>query len=286
MSYNNDFEIENGELKKYHGNGGDVIIPDSVTSIGDWAFSGCSDLISITLPNSVTSIGEWAFNDCSALTSITIPVGVTGISDYTFSDCAALTSVTIPDGVTSIGNLAFSDCAELTSVTIPDSVISIGSNAFAGCRITSISLPDSVTSIGEEAFAGCYSLTNITIPNSITSIGEDVFSDCESLEYIICSMKTAEMLDDYLLTGTLGYFWEQYKNGNATEGDADFWIENIIDNIPDSFRALKNDIEFYRFALEECEITAKEAEDILKFTTSLECRAILLEYLKYKGTNS
>ena len=91
-------------------------IPDSVTSIGNYAFSYCSKLTSITIPDSVTSIDDWAFFYCSSLTSITIPDSVTSIDWGTFSDCSSLTSITIPDGVTSIGNYAFSDCSSLKDV--------------------------------------------------------------------------------------------------------------------------------------------------------------------------
>ena len=112
---------------------GNLIIPDSVTSIGDYAFYGCTGLASITIPNSVTSIGDFAFYNCSGLTSITISDSVTSISAYAFSGCIGLTSVTIPDSVTSIGNSAFSGCKGLTSVTIGESVTSIGNYAFSGC---------------------------------------------------------------------------------------------------------------------------------------------------------
>jgi len=110
-----------------------TIIPNSVTSIGTWAFLGCSSLTSITIPNSVTSIGEWAFNGCS-LTSITIPNSVTSIGNEAFRGCFRLTSITIPNSVTGIGGLAFDHCSSLTSITIPNSVTSIGNYAFDGCK--------------------------------------------------------------------------------------------------------------------------------------------------------
>ena len=143
------------------------VIPNdgSVTSIGDYAFSGCSGLTSITIPDSVTSIGESAFEDFHGLTSIIIPDSVTSIGDRAFSGCRGLTSITIPDSVTSIGDGVFSSCSGLTSITIPNSVTSIGEYAFSGCSgLTSITIPNSVTSIGEWAFSGCSSLESITIP--------------------------------------------------------------------------------------------------------------------------
>ena len=197
-----DFRIKKGVLVEYTGKGGDVVIPDSVTSIGEKAFWVCSNLTSITIPNSVTSIGESAFAGCSGLTSISIPDSVTSIGKFAFCGCNGLTDQTglvivrgvlysyegdaaeieIPDSVTSIGDEAFEGCSSLTSIALPDSVTSIGNNAFEGCSsLTSIALPDSVTSIGNGAFLDCNSLTSINIPDSVMSIGEEAFFGCEGL---------------------------------------------------------------------------------------------------------
>jgi hypothetical protein len=108
-------------------------IPDSVTSIGGWAFNGCIDLINITIPNSVTSIGIGAFSGCTSLADITIPNSVTSIEGFAFYGCISLAGITIPNSVTSIGDLAFSNCNSLTNITIPNSVTSIGDLAFSNC---------------------------------------------------------------------------------------------------------------------------------------------------------
>ncbi len=159
-----------------------VTIPNSVTSIGDWAFSDCIGMTSVTIPNSVTSIGDWAFRGCSRLTSVTIPNSVTSIGISAFDGCSGLTSVTIPNSVTSIGKYAFRDCSGLTSVTIGNSVTSIGDEAFRGCSgLTSVTIPNSVTSIGNYAFRDCSGLTSVTIPNSVTSIGDEAFRGCSNL---------------------------------------------------------------------------------------------------------
>ena len=190
-----------------------TIIPNSVTSIVDYAFSGCTGLTSVTIPNSVTSIGNNVFDGCTGLTSVAINspdiVGktytsssniknifgsqvtqyiiiigddVTSIGNSAFAYCSGLTSVTIPNSVTSIGNNAFYGCSSLTSVEIPNSVTSIGERAFSGCTgLTSITIGNSVTSIVDYAFDGCTGLTSVTIPNSVTSIGSWAFRGCTGL---------------------------------------------------------------------------------------------------------
>ena len=164
-----------------------TIIPNSVTSIGDWAFEYCISLTSIEIPNSVASIGNYAFSECSSLTSIQIPNSVTSIGNYAFSECSSLTSIQIPNSVTSIGGKAFYGCYSLTSIQIPNSVTSIEDSTFKYCSsLTSIEIPNSVTSIGVCAFSGCSSLTGIQIPNSVTSIGNWAFEGCESLTKITC----------------------------------------------------------------------------------------------------
>ena len=151
---------------------GDIVIPESITYNGS--------------KYSVTSIGDWAFSFCSGLTSVTIPNSVTIIGRYAFDGCISLTSVTIPNSVTSIGYYAFYDCCSLTSITIPNSVTSIGDGAFSSCSgLTSITIPNSVTSIGELAFSECSGLTSITIPNSVTSIGDNVLNRCDGIKNTI-----------------------------------------------------------------------------------------------------
>ena len=191
-----------------------TIIPDSVTSIGDYAFQN-SEITSITIPDSVERIGISAFYYCQNLTNITIPASVTSIGKGAFSNCSGVTSIgvdnnnpiydsrdncnaiiekgtlivgckntIIPDGVTSIGNNAFSDCS-FTNIVIPDGVTSIGDYAFGACsNLTNITIPDSVESIGDYAFGVCSNLTNITIPDSVESIGKYAFYYCENLSSV------------------------------------------------------------------------------------------------------
>ena len=163
-----------------------LVIPDSVTNIGDYAFSGCRSLTDIVIPDSVTRIGDGAFRGCKSLTDIVIPNSVTSIGDNAFEYCFSLSNLVIPDGVTSIEDNAFEGCYSLSSVVIPDSVSCIGFGAFENCSsLTDIVIPDSVTSIGGYAFGCCESLTDIVIPNSVTSIGDNAFWYCKSLSSVV-----------------------------------------------------------------------------------------------------
>ena len=162
----------NGELVT------NLVIPNSVTSIGESAFRGCSSLTSVTIPNSVTSIGYMAFWYCSGLTSIEIPDSVTSIGSYAFSGCIGLTSVTIGNSVTYIGIRAFEDCTGLTSV-VWDAKDCSTSGGF-GSQVTSFVFGNGVETIPAYCCSGM-NITSITIPNSVTSIRDNAFYDCSSL---------------------------------------------------------------------------------------------------------
>ena len=220
----------------------DLVIPNGVTSIGDYAFWYCGNLTSVTIPDGVTNIGEYAFYKCSNLTSITIPNSVASIGGSAFAYCSSLTSIIIPDGVRSISNFAFSDCSSLTSITIPDGVTSIDNDAFEYCRsLTSITIPSGVTNIGYHAFGGCSSLVDITIPDGITCIGSGTFSDTKIYNdesnwengvlyignYLICAKNT--LSDKYTIkAGT-----------SAIVGGAFSSCSNLTDvTIPDSVTSI------------------------------------------------
>ncbi len=130
----------------------------------------------------VTSIGDYAFSDCESLTSITIPTSVTDIGDYAFSSCKSLVSMEIPAGVTHIGFGAFSGCEALADIDIPASVADIEDYAFSGCKsLADIKLPTGITHIGLGVFFGCEALADIEIPASVTKISLGAFTDCKSL---------------------------------------------------------------------------------------------------------
>ena len=171
-----------------------LTIPSSVTEIDESAFEGCSGLTSLTIPSSVTWIGRSAFEGCSGLTSLTIPSSVTSISKSAFDGCSGLTSLTLPSSVTRISESAFEGCSGLTSLTIPSSVTWIGRSAFKGCSgLTSLTIPSSVTSIGKSAFDGCSGLTSLTLPSSVTRISESAFEGCNGLTSLTLPSSVTEI---------------------------------------------------------------------------------------------
>ena len=160
-----------------------VTIPKSVTSIGDYAFYECKDLISITIPDSVKNICNYAFM-YSGLISLLIPNSVVSIGDYAFYECTKLESVSIGNNVTKIGSFAFYECSNLESVTIPNSVKNIGNSAFIYCSgLTSIVILNGLESIDSYAFADCVGVMSIAIPNSVSSIGSSAFYRVNNIEY-------------------------------------------------------------------------------------------------------
>ena len=193
------FEVEDGVLISYIGNGKEVSIPSGITSIGAQAFLDCTSLTSLIIPDGVTSIGGAAFKGCENLTSITVPNSVTEIGRYAFSGCGNLKHVEGPavickqvakkclQTITITGGeidryFLFEYCANLTSATILDGVTSIPNCMFYRCtKLKSVTIPDSVTHIGGGAFNGCTGLTSVTLPNGIKTINSSTFFACKSL---------------------------------------------------------------------------------------------------------
>ena len=190
----------------------------SVTTIGDYAFMGCSSLISVTIPNSVTSIGSSAFHSCSSLASITIPNSVTSIRGMTFAYCDSLTAVIIPNSVTSIGGSAFFACRSLSSIAIPDGVTSIGDWAFTACTFVNGEFKNNSSLNAEsnnywgaeivdvdidgllirsDTVIDCRPyVISATIPNSVTCIGNYAFGDCFSLTSVTIP-NSVTSIEDY-----------------------------------------------------------------------------------------
>lgn len=162
-----------------------VNIPEGITTISAGCFSDCNSLSTISIPDSVNEIGGSAFLACTKLTSIEIPDGVERIEDSTFKKCTALYSIVIPDSVVFIGDNAFDSCWTIEEIDIPHSVTYIGKGAFQDCKnLRAIVVPQGVTEIKDSCFCRCYLLEECTLPSSIETIGNDSFSDCRELSRI------------------------------------------------------------------------------------------------------
>lgn len=163
----------------------DVIIPNRVTRIDNYAFHDCISLKNVTLPEGLLNIGDSVFDNCIILENITIPKSVINIGTYAFRDCESLQSITIPEGVKETGEEIFKQCKSLKNVTLPKSLTKISDEMFYGCdALENIIIPENVTDIGVNAFYNCPVLKNINIPKHITSIADGTFSYCSGLESI------------------------------------------------------------------------------------------------------
>ena len=181
-----------------------ITIPEGVESIGGYAFYGCTSLNQVTIPDSVTSIGRSAFCGCTSLSQITISDSVSYIGSSAFSGCTSLESVDLPEGLSSVNYYLFEECNSLTSVSIPDSVTEIRKEAFYNCRsLKSIVIPDNVKYIDEWVFYNCNSLSSVTIGKNVTFIGCDAFMYCTSLASITIPDSVTEIRKEafYSCTG-------------------------------------------------------------------------------------
>lgn len=173
-----------------------LVIPDGVKAISNYAFYYFSELLSVEIPNSVQSIGKHAFEGCNNMTNINIPDGVTAIQESTFSGCKKLSNITIGNGVKAIEEEAFYDCSSLYGIDLPKGVVSIDTWAFCNCKkLRSIDIP-SVTLIGAGAFRECTSLNNVILSDNLTNIPQNAFDGCTALTNIIIPAKV-ETIDDF-----------------------------------------------------------------------------------------
>ncbi len=173
---------------------GDVVIPGTVdyegvtynvTSIGEFAFEGSTNLTSLTMANSITTIGTYAFSYCTSLSNLVLSEGLTEIASYTFWHCESLESVVIPKNIIKIGWAAFCDCTKLKNVDLYEGLEEIGDSAFYHSNVVEANIPKSVTTIGRMAFSLCENLTSVSIPNSVTTIGSSAFGGCSSLTSVV-----------------------------------------------------------------------------------------------------
>ncbi len=235
----------------------DIVIPETyeekpVTSIGRYAFAGCSGLTSVDIPDSVTSIGNYAFYECSGLTSVMIGSGVTSIGNDAFRDCSGLTAITIPNSVTSIGDDPFSGCSGLTEIKVDDNnriyhsqenclIETQSKTLIAGCKTSKIPDDGSVTSIGDWAFRYCGGLTSIVIPDSVISIGYQAFYECSGLTSVTIGSGVTS-IGDYAFYECSGLTSVTIGSGVTSIGDEAFYGCSKLTSIdiPDSVTSIGN----------------------------------------------
>ena len=201
-----------------------LVIPNSVTNIGNSCFFGCKSLTAVTLPSGLTYLSPSLFYDCGNLTGITIPTSVTGIGDGCFSVCSGMTSLTIPSSVTEFGTITSIGgyvtngvccyCKSLTSITLPDSITSLTTFCFYGCQnLSDITLPSHLKRIESQCFRGCTSLTGLTFPASVEYVGSWIIEGCSSLTSLTSLATTAPELYDDGSSGGNKTFTGAPKNG-------------------------------------------------------------------------
>lgn len=159
-----------------------VVIHKGISRIGDYTFSGCSNLLSVQIPYGVIYIGACAFSGCTSMASLEIPDSVLCIGAQAFYSCSALTSIEIPSSVTAMGCMVFGECSSLESIEMSSNITHIGTGDFYGCKsLTSLNIPSGITEIWDYAFAGCSSLQSVIVPEGVTALGSGVFQECSSL---------------------------------------------------------------------------------------------------------
>ena len=227
----------------------DITIPTAfgrfpVTDIGDYAFSGCHSLTTLSLGENIKTIGSYAFYDCTQITgNVTIPQSVTSIGNEAFRWCSGIDSLTINNAATSIGEWAFASCFGIKTLSLGEKIKTIGYNAFSDCSgLTNVTIPQSVTSIGPCAFAYCTSLKNITIPEKVKTIEPYTFGWCTSLKYITLPAGLTSF-KDRLVSCPAGFTKQSPKNGAIYYNNDKTAAERLRDNPDDqseSYHILAN----------------------------------------------
>ena len=215
-----------------------------VTTIGDYGFSGCSTLNSITIPANIKIIGKYAFQQCTGLVNATIPTTVNSVDDYAFYNCTGLMYVTISEGVKRLGNGVFYNCTSLTEAVVPDSAETLGAYAFYNCKsMTTATIGISADSVKEYTFFGCEKLENVVIGISVESIGDYAFYNCNLTRISIPSSTTS--IGNYAFTNNDTMARATLRKNLLTIGEGAFQNCSLLATI--SLPTTVTDIGAYAF---------------------------------------
>ena len=189
----------------------EFFVPDTVKTIGDFAFYGTKALESINIPDSVTNIGTDAFGECSGLKEVVIPDSVTSMGEAVFYKCTSLEKVKLSVNITSPNPAVFQYCSSLKEVVLPESMKFISFFMFSYCKeITNIVLPDKLNSVLRSAFQNCDNLKNITVPKNVTTIQDYAFG-----YYYDEQSATYKKYDDFTISGYAGSKAQEYAEANG-----------------------------------------------------------------------
>ncbi|MCL1857665.1 MAG: leucine-rich repeat protein [Oscillospiraceae bacterium] len=182
-----------------------IIVPEGVTAIPAYTFSGSANLQAVILPSTLDSIGNNAFANCTGLSNVNFVDSLRTIGNSAFNGCTSLREVTLNEGLTSLGNSAFNGCTGMTMMNLPNTLMTISDNTFSGCiRLTTVSLPSMITTIGNYAFSGCMELVSLTLPDSVTTMGYYVFDGCSNLTSINYPRSLTSVTNTYV-SSSIGY---------------------------------------------------------------------------------
>lgn len=287
------FKIIDNELIKYDGDDTKIKIPDTVTSIADFAFYDCNQLEEITIPKTITSIGNFAFYSCENIKYIDIPKSVEIIGGGAFSYCKKLEKVSIQSKIRTIGKSTFYHCENLREIELPDSIITIDHSAFGYCKsLEAVKLPKSLKTIGDNSFEYCEKLKEVTMSDSVGTIGKKAFLHCVNLKklklsknldnvgeaafqtYGVLSLESSEnlhlkpmMFDDYWNFDVQSKNIDNYQfvNSYLPNIDLDQWkpFSRIIllTNFLETYNKYQN--EFKKYYYQNCVDYKKELLDFL-----------------------
>lgn len=223
----NEFEIKNGELIAYHGQAKQVIVPEGIESVADFAFYGSNTIETVAFAEGLKRIGNLAFYQCAGLKEITLPDSVIAIGGNAFARCSSLTKIKLPKNLQTISRSMFYCCTKLMQVTLPETLVHIEHSAFSFCpTLTEINFPSTVRQIDHEAFCDCTGLKKVKLNNGLEKLGKKAFFHCPQLSELILPESLRCLEEACLQTGgalklisntstpLIGRYFDEFYNFN------------------------------------------------------------------------